>query len=61
MATTEMKSRKKSIESYISTHEETIYGDSKIGICIRDIMRYARKKGCKVAELSDEEVKKFKV
>ena len=43
-------------EEYIKKYEKIIYSPRPLGINIKHVIDYAKKKGCEISELSQKEV-----
>lgn len=56
-----MEKKSNDIDNYITNNQDIIYRSSNLGINVRNIMRYAQNKGCKISDLTEDEVNMFKV
>ena len=50
-----MEKKSNDIDNYITNNQDIIYRSSNLGINVRNIMRYAQNKGCKISDLTEEE------
>lgn len=60
MNTLERKSKRQLVEDYIKEHNPYEPSPS-LGYNVKEISRYAKEKGCNIAELSEDEIELFKV